>query len=276
MTAGGALPDDHAECRYPDPARSSIGRSPLRFAASLLIIALIYALSLYFVDFDLGRLWAGLPKLGHWAAKAWPPDTQDLGALTGRAIETLAMAVIGTTIGALIAAPTCILAARNLTPSALLYTPMRWFLNALRGIDSFVFALLFVAAVGLGPFAGVLGVGLHSAGSIAKLWSEAIEAVEPGPLEAAAVTGANRLKVISYALLPDVLPSLTSIALYVWEFNVRASTVLGVVGAGGIGQELKNSVDLLDFARLLTIVLIILGMVTAIDQLSAWLRRRLV
>src|SRR3981189_720906 len=129
---------------------------------------------------------------------------------------------------------------------------MRWFLNTLRGIDSFIFALVFVAAVGLGPFAGVLGIGLHSAGTIAKLWSEAIEAVEPGPLEAAALTGANRLKVIRYALLPDILPNLTSIALYVWEFNVRSSTVLGVVGAGGIGQELKNSVDLLVFARLFT------------------------
>src|SRR5205823_7308327 len=127
--------------------------------------------------------------------------------------------------------------------------------------------------LGSGP-SPVLGIGLHSAGTIAKLWSEAIEAVEPGPLEAAALTGANRLKVISYALLPDILPNLTSITLYVWEFNVRSSTVLGVVGAGGIGQELKNSVDLLDFARLFTIILIILAMVTAIDQFSAWLRRR--
>ena len=268
--------DHTAETTYADAARSLIGGAPLRFVATLLLIALVYGLSLWFVDFDLHRLWTGLPKLAHWAAKAWPPDLHDIGVLTARAVETVAMAVLGTTIGVLLATPCCILAARNLTPSPILYTPMRWFLNALRGIDSFVFALLFVAAVGLGPFAGVLGVGLHSAGSIAKLWSEAIEAVEPGPLEAAALTGANRLKVISYALLPDVLPNLTSITLYVWEFNVRASTVLGVVGAGGIGQELKNSVDLLDFARLLTIILIILAMVTVIDQFSAWLRRRLV
>jgi phosphonate transport system permease protein len=264
------------ETIYPDPARSWIGGAPVRFITTLLLMLLVYALSLYFVDFDIGRLWSGLPRLAHWAAKAWPPDTQELGVLLKRAIETLAMAVIGTTIGVLIAAPCCILAAQNITPSSLLYTPVRWFLNTLRGIDSFIFALLFVAAVGLGPFAGVLGIGLHSAGTIAKLWSEAIEAVEPGPLEAAALTGANRLKVIRYALIPDVLPNLTSIALYVWEFNVRSSTVLGVVGAGGIGQELKNSVDLLDFARLFTIILIILAMVTVIDQFSAWLRRRLV
>jgi phosphonate transport system permease protein len=157
-----------------------------------------------------------------------------------------------------------------------LYLPARWFLNILRGIDSFVFALLFVAAVGLGPFAGVLGVGLHSAGSIAKLWSEAIETVERGPVEAAFMTGAGRLKVVFYALLPDVLPSLASVGLYVWEFNVRASTVLGIVGAGGIGQELKSSIDLLDFPRVFAILLIILVMVTAIDQVSASVRRRLI
>src|ERR1700731_3653886 len=193
-----------------------------------------------------------------------------------RTAETVAMAAIGTTLATVLAIPMSVLASRNITPVPSLYYPARWFLNGLRGIDSFIFALLFVAAVGLGPFAGVLGIGLHSAGTIAKLWSEAIEAVEPGPLEAAALTGANRLKVISYALLPDVLPNLTSITLYVWEFNVRSSTVLGAVGAAGIGQELKNSVDLLDFARLFTIILIILAMVTAIDQFSAWLRRKLV
>jgi phosphonate transport system permease protein len=266
---------DHATGGYPDPAGAWMRGAPLRFAATLVALLAIYALCLRYVDFDLARLWNGLPRLAHWAAKAWPPETSDLDVLIGRGIETVAMAVVGTTIGMLIAVPSCILAARNITPLPFLYGPMRWFLNVLRGIDSFIFALLFVAAVGLGPFAGVLGVGLHSAGSVAKLWSETIEAVEPGPLEAVALTGANRLKVIRYALLPDVLPGLASIALYILEFNVRSSTVLGVVGAGGIGQELKNSVDLLDFARLFTIILIILVMVTAIDQLSARLRRSL-
>src|SRR5205823_14446023 len=137
-----------------------------------------------------------------------PPATDELPVLLRRAAETVAMAAIGTTVATILALPVCILAARNVTPSMALYYPTRWFLNGLRGIDSFVFALLFVAAVGLGPFAGVLGIGLHSAGTISKLWSEAIEAVEPGPLEAAALTGANRLKVIRYALRPDILPNL--------------------------------------------------------------------
>jgi phosphonate transport system permease protein len=192
-----------------------------------------------------------------------------------RAAETVAMATIGTTFGALLAAPLCLLAARNVTTHPVLHYPARWILNALRGIDSFVFALIFVAAVGLGPFAGALGVALHAAGSVAKLWAETLETMERGPLEAALTTGANRFAVATYALLPDAMPSLASTVLYIWEFNVRASTVLGVVGAGGIGQELKNSVDLLLFPRVFAILLIILAMVTAIDQLSAWLRRRL-
>ena len=226
-------------------------------------------------SFDPGRLLTGLPKMAGWAAKAWPPATDELPVLLLRTAETIAMAAIGTTAAALLALPLCVVAARNVTPSMALYYPSRWFLNALRGVDSFVFALLFVAAVGLGPFAGVLGIALHTWGSTAKLWAEAIENIPPGPLEAAAATGASRVKVIAYALFPDVAPSMVSVGLFWWEFNVRASTVLGVVGAGGIGQELKNSMDLLDFPRLLTILVIILVMVTVIDHASQWVRRRL-
>ena len=246
------------------------------FAIALVTGVAIYAVCLHFAEIDLGKLWAGLPRLLKWTARSWPPDFSELGPLLRRAAETVAMATVGISFGAVIAVPFCILGSRNVTPSLWLYHPARWVLNALRGVDAFVFALIFVAAVGLGPFAGVLGIALHSAGSIAKLWSEAIEAVEPGALEVAAMSGANRIKIILYALLPDVMPALASILLYMWEFYVRASTVLGIVGAGGIGQELKNSIDLLIFDRVFAILLIILAMVTAIDLLSAFLRRRLI
>jgi phosphonate transport system permease protein len=258
--------------RLPDRRPSG---SALRFVIALIAIGAFYTFCFYFAEVDLRRLWDGLPRLVRWAGRAWPPDFTDLATLLKRASETLAMATIGTTLGGLIAVPLCLLAARNVALSPILYLPARWFLNILRGIDSFVFALLFVAAVGLGPFAGILGIGLHSAGSIAKLWSEGIETVERGPVEAALMTGAGRLKVIIYALLPDVLPSLASVGLYIWEFNVRASTVLGIVGAGGIGQELKSSIDILDFPRVFAILLIILVMVSVIDQVSAVVRKRL-
>src|SRR5262249_33495142 len=164
---------------------------------------------------------------------------------------------------------------RNITPMPLLYYPVRWFLNLLRGIDSFVFALLFVAAVGLGPFAGMLGVGLHCWGSTAKLIADQVETLHLAPLQAVQTPGAGRVTAVSYALLPDIAPIVLSTTLFWWEFNVRASTVLGVVGAGGIGQELKNSMDLLDFPRLFTIIAVILVVVTVLDFVSGWLRAKL-
>lgn len=257
-------------------ARVRTGWARVRFALALLIGIGLYAACLHFAAVDPAQLWNGLPRLANWLSRAWPPDFSEFDTLLLRAAETVAMATVGVSFGAVIAAPFCILGSRNITQTGWLYYPARGILNVLRGIDAFVFALIFVAAVGLGPFAGVLGIALHSAGSIAKLWSETIETVEQGPLDAAAMTGAGRIKVVLYALLPDVMPALGSISLYMWEFYVRASTVLGIVGAGGIGQELKNGIDLLAFDRVLAILLIVLMMVTAIDALSAWLRRRLI
>jgi phosphonate transport system permease protein len=240
-----------------------------------LAVVAVYWLCLSFAEVDLGRLMRGLPRLLSWAARSWPPDFSEAATLFTRAAETLAMATLGTTLGCAIAIPVCFLAASNTTPNRITYNASRIFLNTLRGIDSFVFALLFVAAVGLGPFAGLLGIGIHSAGSIAKLWSEAVETAAAGPVEAATLSGASKIKVFVFALLPDVMPSLISTLLYIWEFNVRASTVLGIVGAGGIGQELKNNIDLLDFPRVLAIILVILSMVSVIDRASAWMRRQL-
>ena len=235
----------------------------------------VYVVSVRLADVDLGALLEGLPRLADWAARSWPPSTADLGGLLRAAAETFAIALVGTTLAAVLALVSCTLAARNLTPSGFVRLPVRWLLNTLRGIDSFVFAILFVAAVGLGPFAGVLGIALHTWASMAKLFAETIEDMPAGPLDAVRLTGASQPKLVSYALVPDVLPGLSSIGLYMLEFNVRTSTVLGIVGACGIGLELKNSLDLLNFPRLLTVILIILAMVTAVDQLSSRLRRRL-
>jgi phosphonate transport system permease protein len=255
--------------------RASPGRR-LRRAALVVVLIVLYGLCWQLAQVDLAKLADGLPKLGHWLAQAWPPDVAELPLFAQRMGETMAMAALGTTAAALLALPMAVLASRNITPFPKLYYPARWLLNALRGIDSFVFALLFVAAVGLGPFAGVLGIALHTWGSAAKLFADHIENAGTGPLEAVRTTGAGRGTAIVYALLPDLLPVLLSTTLFWWEFNVRASTVLGVVGAGGIGLELKNSMDLLDFSRLFTIIALILVVVTLLDQLSGWLRKRLV
>lgn len=240
------------------------------------VLAAFLAFSFWLSEFDPIRLAEGLPRMLRWASQAWPPYLKEVDIMLLRAAETVAIATVGTTLATLLAFPICILVSRNITPSPMIAYPVRWLINGFRGIDTVVFAILFVAAVGLGPFAGVLGMIIHSTGVIAKLNSEAIETVPNAPLEAAAMTGANRSKIVRYALLPSVLPSLASVSLYVWEANVRTSTILGIVGAGGIGIEIKAAIDLLDFPRLFTLTVIVLAMVTIIDQLSSWLRRKLV
>jgi phosphonate transport system permease protein len=259
-----------------EAARRGFTSQRARFWIICAVVLAFYAVSWNLAGIDLQKLAIGLPKLGHWIATAWPPKLDEVPLFVRRTAETVAMAAIGTTVATVLAFPMAILASRNITPWPALYYPARWFLNALRGIDSFVFALLFVAAVGLGPFAGVLGIALHTWGSAAKFFADHVENANLSPFEAVRTTGAGRLTTIAYALLPDVLPVLLSTTLFWWEFNVRASTVLGVVGAGGIGQELKNSMDLLDFSRLFTIIAVILIVVTLLDQLSGWLRKRLV
>ena len=248
----------------------------IKFWLLLVLIFTFYVVSWRLADVDPARLVAGLPKLGHWLATAWPPKLDELPVFLQRTAETVAMAAIGTTVATLLAIPTAILASRNVTPFPRLYYPVRWLLNGLRGIDSFVFALLFVASVGLGPFAGVLGIALHTWGSAAKFIADYVENANLAPFHAVQTTGAGRMTAMAYALVPEVLPAVLSTTLYLFEFNVRASTVLGVVGAGGIGQELKNSMDLLDFSRLFTIITVILVVVTALDQLAGWLRKKLV
>ena len=247
----------------------------IRRAAGLLAVAALYGACVWVVSPDLPRLWAGLPRLARWLSTAFPPDFSGPGDLLRRAAETVAIATLGTTLAAVAALPLVLFAARPVAPVAWLYHPVRGVLDLLRGVDGFVFALIFVAAVGLGPFAGMLGVALHSAGSVAKLWSEALETSDLTPVEAALSAGATRAQAATVVLLPGALPQMASTVLYVWEFNIRASTVLGVVGAGGIGQELKNAVDLLDFARVLAILIVVVALVLAADRVSARLRAAL-
>ncbi|NWG25429.1 MAG: phosphonate ABC transporter, permease protein PhnE, partial [Pseudorhodoplanes sp.] len=235
-------------------------------AAGFLGFVIFFAVCLRLSEVNIPQLLAGLPRLAAWAAKAWPPQTNEIGVMLLRAAETVAIATVATTVATVIAFPISIFIARNVTPSPWASLPVRWIVNWFRGIDTVVFAILFVAAVGLGPFAGVLGMIVHSLGVIAKLNAEAIETVPDAPLESAAMTGASKTSVVTYALLPSVLPSLASVSLYVWEANVRTSTILGIVGAGGIGIEIKAAIDLLDFPRLFTLTIIVLLMVTIIDQ----------
>jgi phosphonate transport system permease protein len=184
----------------------------------------------------------------------------------------LAIALWGTTLAALLALPLAFLAARNLTPHPLAYALARAVLNAQRGVSEMVFALLFVAAVGLGAFPGVLALAVHSAGVLGKFYAEAMENVEPGPLEALAATGAGRLQTVAFAVWPQVLPEVVTYTLYRWESDVRAAFVLGIVGAGGLGFELQMALRLFKYEQALTILVVIVLVVTAIDRLASRIR----
>jgi phosphonate transport system permease protein len=224
---------------------------------------------------DLRQFWQRIPTVGEWLSRLFPPDFSELPIFLEAIWETLAIAIIGTGCAILAAVPLALLVARNVTPVRGLATPLRGLLNLLRGIDTAIFALFFVSIVGLGPFAGALGVAFHTTGSMAKLYAEVLESLPNEPIEAVEATGSDRIRTFAFAVLPEALPGLIGISLYLWEFNVRSSVILGIVGAGGIGYELLVSLKLLDFPRLCTILLLILAMVSLIDALSAYLRQRL-
>jgi phosphonate transport system permease protein len=261
--------------QYVEPKTNWLSRKSLTFLFTLLGALVFFVVSWRLSEVDPIRLIEGLPRLFRWASKAWPPQTNEIGMFY-RAAETVAIATVATSLATLIAFPLSILVSKNITPYPLIGLPFRLAINTFRGVDTVVFALLFVAAVGLGPFAGVLGMLIHSVGVIAKLNSEAIETIPSAPLDATAMTGAKKSSVIVWGLIPSVFPNLSSVSLYVWEANVRTSTILGIVGAGGIGIEIKAAIDLLDFSRLFTLTAIVLLMVTIIDQISAYIRGKLV
>jgi phosphonate transport system permease protein len=221
------------------------------------------------------RLARGTPWMVDFLRRMLPPDLSILPAALRGAVTTLEIALLGTAAAAAVAAPLGFLSARNVASPAVFY-PVRAALNFFRSIDTLVYALLFVAAVGLGPFPGVLAVVAYTTTSLAKLYSETIEGIDPGPVDAITATGATRLQVLRFGVLPQVLPLFLSYILYRLETNIRAATVLGFVGAGGIGFYLQTYLRMIDYAAASTVLLVTVLMVMVVDFASSRLRARLV
>jgi phosphonate transport system permease protein len=198
-----------------------------------------------------------------------------LGNAIRGAIQTIQIAIVGTVVAAVLALPVGFAAARNAAPRWLFYTS-RLLLNAFRAVDTLVYALFFVAAVGLGPFPGVLAVIVYTTTVLAKLYSEAIEAIEPGPVEAVRATGATALQVLRWGVLPQLVPQFLSFTLYRFETNIRAAAVLGFVGAGGIGFYVQTYLRLLNYPAAASVLLVLVGLVMVVDFASSRLRARLV
>ncbi len=221
------------------------------------------------------RLARGLPFIVDFVRRMVPPDLRVLPPALAGALTTLEIALLGTLVAAVGALPLGFVSARNIAPPVLYY-PARAVLNFFRSVDTLVYALVFVAAVGLGPFPGVLAVVAYTTTSLAKLSSEALEGIDPGPVDAITATGATRLQILRFGVLPQVLPLFLSYVLYRLETNIRAATVLGFVGAGGIGFYLQTYLRMIDYPAASTVLLVTVVMVMVVDLISSKVRERLV
>jgi phosphonate transport system permease protein len=221
------------------------------------------------------RFIRGLPWIVDILGRMLPPDLRVLPAALLGALKTVEIALLGTAAAAVLALPLGVISARNVAAPALFY-PARAVLNFFRSVDTLVYALIFVAAVGLGPFPGVLAVVAYTTTSLAKLYSEAVEGIDRGPVDAITATGATRLQILRFGVLPQVLPLFLSYVLYRLETNIRAATVLGFVGAGGIGFYLQTYLRMIDYSAASTVLLVTVAMVMVVDAISSRLRERLV
>jgi len=230
---------------------------------------------LWHLGFSLSKFLAGLGSLGKFVILMFPPDWGDTTSLwryTRALGETVAIALLGTMLAAVIAFPLSLIAARNTAVSQILRFIARRGFDTLRGVDTLVWALIWVNVVGLGPFAGVLAIAISDIGSFGKLFSEAIEASDKRPVEGVIAAGGSRLHAIRFGILPQVAPVLISQYLYYFESNTRSATIIGIVGAGGIGLQLSEQIRTLEWQTVCFIILMILATVSAIDLISTKLR----
>ena len=221
------------------------------------------------------NLFTDAGNMAEYASGFLHPNFRDFDFYLSEMILTVQIAVWGTLLAVAAAVPFGILCANNMVPWWV-YQPVRRLMDAFRAINELVFAVLFVVAVGLGPFAGVMALFVHTTGILAKLFSEAVEAIDPRPVEGIRATGASKVQEIAYGVIPQVLPLWTSFSLYRFESNVRAATVLGLVGAGGIGQVLFESIRGFYYSEAAAILILVVATVTFVDLLSQQLRKMVI
>ena len=225
--------------------------------------------------FDAERFADGIPAMAQLFSEMVPPDFSRWRSWLKPLLDTLAMSIAGTALAVMISLPLALLAAPNISPHPVVQHATRTLLAFLRSVPEIIMGILFVAAVGFGALPGVLALALHSVGMVGKFYAEAIEHVDPKPLEAARAAGATRFQVITHAVLPQVMPQLSDITIYRWEYHFRASAVLGIVGAGGIGFELIAALRLMSYDQVSAILLAILACVLVVDGIGARLRAAL-
>ncbi len=234
---------------------------------------LLLALGMVEAEFSVSRIVSGLSRLGDFALLMIPPEPgPNLPVYLSALGETLAIALLGTLIAAVVAFPLSVLAARNVLPLWIVRFILRRTFDSIRGVDTLIWALIWIGVVGLGPFAGVLAIATADIGALAKLFSETIETADQKPVEGIRSTGGTGAQEFRYGVLPQVLPVIASQILYYFESNTRSATIIGIVGAGGIGLHLSEQIRTLEWQRVAFIVLMILIIVSVIDYVSSILR----
>ena len=243
--------------------------------AAALAIAWVLHWSAGGAQMSWGELAAGMPQIADFVARSVPPDWSMLPRLMAPALETVQIAIWGTLLSVVLALPLSFIAASNLHGWHWLRRITRQFLNVVRSINELILALVFVSAVGLGPFPGVLALALHGMGMLGKFFAESIEEIDDGPLQALRSAGASQLQLIVFGVIPQAITAWIAVVLYRFEVNLRSATVLGMVGAGGLGFELVGSLKLFRYQETATCIVVITVMVIAADLVSHWLRRRI-
>ncbi|HET6309994.1 MAG TPA: phosphonate ABC transporter, permease protein PhnE [Candidatus Nitrosotalea sp.] len=252
------------------------GRNLIVAAIFIAIVAFTYRKT----EFDAGALFLHADNMGRVLNGFSHPDTTQLPIIIELTLVTLYTAILGTTIGALIAVPLSFFGARNLMRrnpvGTAAYFIVRFLMAVIRSIPTLFWGILWVIVIGIGPFAGVLAVTTFSVGLISKLFSESIEAVDWGPVEALTATGANPIQVVVHGVIPQVLPYMIANILYSFEVNVHSSTILGAVGAGGLGLILLEYIGLFEYPQLAMLLIVVIVMTSTIDYSSAAIRRRII
>lgn len=214
-------------------------------------------------------------QIGDLLGRMFPPEWTATGALVGPLIQTINIATLGTALALGLSIPVALLAALNTTLNRATYALARLVMVVSRSVDTLIWALIFIIMVGPGSLAGALAVAVRSIGFVSKLLAEGIEEIDTGQVEAITATGASRWQVLLYAVAPQIRPVFAGVSLYRWDINIRESTVLGIVGAGGIGFALNEAILGLEWSRVGMILVLILAVVIASEAASAWLRKRL-
>lgn len=261
--------------RLPVPPVRHAWRARIAVGVLLAVLAVAHVYAWIQTEMSVDALVRGWHGMADFISSAFPPDTAVIGQGLRACGTTLAIALLGTTLSVPTSLALALLGARTTAGSGWRYQAARLVMSILRAVPDIVFALIFVTAVGLGPFPGVLAILCHNTGVMSKLWSEAMEQSDQGPIAALRTAGASRAQIAVHAVMPAIVPQFVGLLLYRFDVNVRSSLVLGLVGAGGIGFLINQSISLFRFAEMMTYLIMVLVLIVAVDVLSGVVRQRL-